>query len=772
MPRFPTEDDLGRPASMATGSASVGDTGASYVVKGAKSLAADLGSINASWQAEREKDEEYQHTQRLVEFDLAQEKKLDDAKRTIAPDGANFTPSYRSSFDAEARSFVESTPPRLRQRAATQLSQIGARQEKRAYDIELATRDKYHEENVSKSLDGLIDDATAAPERYADHKIRGEAVIRSSKLSEPVKRRALSEFKSRMDEYTIGALEQRYSATQTKEDFEKLNQLRADVQKSSRLPESAPSQDLSALVKVNPSLLKDDKRNSLKGMRPEFNSALASMLSEMPPELRAELAIVQATRSNEYQAELYDKYRRGEGGIATPPGKSRHNHGEAIDFAPIGGYKAKTPGYHKALEWMYANSEKHGIVNPPGIRKNDEHHFELITQKDGRKVAFTEFAGHRKAAPDGTLGASTNDTAGSPSIKDGTSSTDDLTDVIYVDKGAVPFPDLTPERRRAVLTKLGNAVRGHAKRAAEGMIERIKLGGEIDESEFGRMLSPLTNDQKLAISEKYHTARTVANTVRGFEELPEQEISKRYMDLGRVKVDDTLAKAHSAAVKEVEKKIADLRKLRDEDPVQPTLRTQTVKEAARIAKAQGAQPLTPAYYEFMIPARVEAQRKAGTLPGREVVILKEEARVLLQLPRGSATESSEKDWQKSLAAASDRFKATFGERYYRQAFEQAITMFRKTETGKGNEIASGIARKLIQGEPVRPQEYERMRMLERVNGLDTFWRTPDRGMEITLTRPGFVQPMPLPERRPDPGEPGATPSLSLGTDGTVLSQEQ
>lgn len=132
-------------------------------------------------------------------------------------------------------------------------------------------------------------------------------------------------------------------------------------------------------VAVHPGLKTGDGRRSIDGLSPPFRTGISAMFRDMPPELRAAVEINEATRSNEYQAELHEKYRSGRGGIAAPPGKSRHNHGEAIDLSPpAGDWKNKSPEYKAALEWIYANGGRYGIHNPDGLRTKDPHHFELM----------------------------------------------------------------------------------------------------------------------------------------------------------------------------------------------------------------------------------------------------------------------------------------------------------------------------------------------------------------------------------------------------------
>lgn len=131
-------------------------------------------------------------------------------------------------------------------------------------------------------------------------------------------------------------------------------------------------------VPVNKRLLSGSRDMNIDGLSPRFSDSLHRALGAMPPDLRSHLEINEGYRSTGYQAQLYNRYQHG-GGLAAPPGKSRHNFGDAVDFSPVGGYGANydRQKYQAALNWLYENGGQYGIENPANIRVRDPHHFQL-----------------------------------------------------------------------------------------------------------------------------------------------------------------------------------------------------------------------------------------------------------------------------------------------------------------------------------------------------------------------------------------------------------
>lgn len=206
MPRLPDASALGAPPQMADrpivqlNEPRVG--GGAEVLKAAAEGASKLfGAL----QAKQEEEDDYAVQKKLIEFDLEQEKRLDDAKRNAAPEAKDFTTGYRSGYDESARKFMEGVPERLKPKLDEVLVRRGAAFEKRAYDFELAERDRYHIADVNKGVSDLITGSYGNPDSMEDNAQRGVALIRSSKLSARAKIEAERKFLDQNADYGIRA---------------------------------------------------------------------------------------------------------------------------------------------------------------------------------------------------------------------------------------------------------------------------------------------------------------------------------------------------------------------------------------------------------------------------------------------------------------------------------------------------------------------------------------------------------------------------------------
>lgn len=119
------------------------------------------------------------------------------------------------------------------------------------------------------------------------------------------------------------------------------------------------------------------RSDSMSGMTPDFQSALAAMFADAPEEIRSQLQIKSGFRSPELQAKLWQdalaKYGSPE--IArkwvAPPGKSQHGHGNASDL----GYLSPA-----ARAWAHQNAGKYGLAFPLA---NEDWHIELASARGG-----------------------------------------------------------------------------------------------------------------------------------------------------------------------------------------------------------------------------------------------------------------------------------------------------------------------------------------------------------------------------------------------------
>jgi LAS superfamily LD-carboxypeptidase LdcB len=125
---------------------------------------------------------------------------------------------------------------------------------------------------------------------------------------------------------------------------------------------------------------------SVRKLNATFADRLENMLAAAPPEVAAQIKIVSGFRSTEKQAQLYNKrvkefVNQGYGEAhakelarkwVAPPGRSMHNHGEAVDLASGDMHKF---GKSAAGKWVHANAEKYGLYFPMG---HEPWHIEMV----------------------------------------------------------------------------------------------------------------------------------------------------------------------------------------------------------------------------------------------------------------------------------------------------------------------------------------------------------------------------------------------------------
>lgn len=103
-----------------------------------------------------------------------------------------------------------------------------------------------------------------------------------------------------------------------------------------------------------------------------YAERMEAMLAAMPPELRDQIKLNSAFRTNEEQKAIFEKNGRNTKWAATP-GNSNHEHGEAIDLSTKDG---RARDFHKteAGKWVHANAEKFGLYFP---MKHEPWHIEM-----------------------------------------------------------------------------------------------------------------------------------------------------------------------------------------------------------------------------------------------------------------------------------------------------------------------------------------------------------------------------------------------------------
>lgn len=104
------------------------------------------------------------------------------------------------------------------------------------------------------------------------------------------------------------------------------------------------------------------------GLDETFATNLAAMMQDAPPEIREGLGIYSGYRSPQRQAELYSQAVKKYGSPqaarkwVAPPGRSNHNHGNAVDMSYNGQSLKHAPQHVK--DWVHQNAKKYGLHFP------------------------------------------------------------------------------------------------------------------------------------------------------------------------------------------------------------------------------------------------------------------------------------------------------------------------------------------------------------------------------------------------------------------------
>lgn len=121
--------------------------------------------------------------------------------------------------------------------------------------------------------------------------------------------------------------------------------------------------------------------DSFTGLDPAFSTALEQMFRAAPPEIQPHLRVTSGYRSPQRQEQLWQsalaKYGSPEAARkwVAPPGRSKHNHGQAVDL------KYLDPA---ATAWAHENAAKFGLHFPLG---NENWHIEPLGSRGGHDHA-------------------------------------------------------------------------------------------------------------------------------------------------------------------------------------------------------------------------------------------------------------------------------------------------------------------------------------------------------------------------------------------------
>lgn len=776
---------------------------ADYEVAGA--VARGMEGFAGALKTRFEKADDYEVQKALVDFDLQQEKRLDDAKREADPEARDFTAKYRGGYDQGATEFMKGVPRHLREKVDTALVKRGAMFEKRAYDFELAQRDKFHIDDVNTRAQDFLNETTAKPEAFLENSERGRALIRASRLPAATKLKLEKQFVEQNEELAVEALRERAKAN-----GEDLTLLRERVRKVPR--------GMTIGQKSSPDGWNINRSESV----PQFTATPRSAWGSDPEwqkltdvEKAAVMSLLEADQKGG-KVDL-DSAKNALGAMINRAAKDKENLGAHVS-KPI--YQPTIePAQYKRIGRMIASPEFEEMVKLAQSRiagetpdwvdgathfLADERVMLALEAREPNKYRswrkWTGFDGqqykgvihrdgsHAFLAPEGKFSAE----FGGPSVPDGggpdaevaadgrrLAANDDLAE----DDGA-EFRNLSSAKRRKLLYKIDTDQRGIAKQVVDGEIAKIRRGEMPVTNAFDRALPQLTHQQRIEAQARMKRARVYADTTRKLNDLSDSDMDDA---VARLAVGpDTppeeaawMDKAHTEALSHA-KRIKELRKA---DPVAALEGNveRRVRPADEIGQArqkirsmlgvgvnvgmdadgkptaqQTAIPpdrkMVQQSWKLLLDARVAAQRRVN--PDGEVrYITKKEAEDLLALPTG-ATKVTDKGFRPALQAAADKVSKKYPPEYAEKVMRDAIAW--KIKSDEEKRVASGIAAKIAMGQPVREGDLRSWRTLDMLDREALFPQ-----VQMDAERPAIMSAPPVVET-PAETDPGVGRAINPG----------
>ncbi|WP_421930035.1 D-alanyl-D-alanine carboxypeptidase family protein [Nitratireductor rhodophyticola] len=104
------------------------------------------------------------------------------------------------------------------------------------------------------------------------------------------------------------------------------------------------------------------------GLDENFATNLAALIQDAPPGIREGLGIYSGYRSVDHQRQLWENALKKYGSASAarkwvaPPGRSNHNHGQAVDLSYNGQSLARAP--KDVRDWVHANARNYGMYFP------------------------------------------------------------------------------------------------------------------------------------------------------------------------------------------------------------------------------------------------------------------------------------------------------------------------------------------------------------------------------------------------------------------------
>lgn len=730
MARIPTEYDLGEAPLAATRSPAGVDRGEA-IAFGAQAQAmqsfagamdraghAVLGAI----QEAQNKDDDYEITKTLIGFQRDEQRRLDEAKHNMQPGGDGFAEGYRNQYTAAAKDiFAQAKAAGMRPESLKRLDQKMLDWQERfhtqAYHAELQERDRFHTEDVTRTLTEVQNVVQEHPERVGDQIAAAKMLISTSKL--PLARKA------DMMRKVPALLEEVAARTEIERDPERaIMKLQQRPHSDRDQPRLEGSEHTIEFIKK----AEGDKDNGWDvrqysgpyGVKRGPNERLS--LEEADRRLRTEVTSVQKDMDAAITTPMSQEQRTALTSLFYNIGTGK---GRLQQVAQLinSGQADKVP------DWIRQFTRDADGKYLPGLasRRSDEARMFAA----GIGTAPVDKVERGDLPPPGEGDQAPRGQDAEPAER-------------YDFRDDAPYRHLSFKQRSTLLNVARTSMRATTEQSLKDDVERIRRTGEGEIRGDGTTVWDIAGRimTKNQMS-KYDIARREAKMEHeATSPLASMNEDEAMAHLERFVPDEKVAdgesyKSAARVYDKAEKTWKKITELRDKDPARSVAQSEEVKAAFEtIKKARGSEAgievgpdgemmpkmsskpsIQPQQaQQLVIEARLRAQERLGIPEWKRQVIDKDEARKLMQ-----GADPAAPDFDKQLRAAAGRATAIYGPQYGARAFQNAVGFL--LHGASAREEAADAIKKAVRGQPVAPEQIKR---IDQLRQIDMIGRTPEQ----------------------------------------------
>jgi hypothetical protein len=645
--------------------------------------------------AQNEADD-YEVTKTLISFQRDTERKLDEEKRNMTPGGDGFADQFKGGYDALARDTFAAAKernygPGTLKKLDSKMLEWGERFHTKAWHAELDERDRFHIEDVQKSLLDFEGRVQEAPDRVQEHIAAARQLIGSSRI--PIGKR------DSIMRKLPAQLEQIAARVEVEKDPERA------IQRLQMRPKGDQDAPVTSEIKREES---GDMTvlSTASGARFRVNGEHSDRFAGLLADLEAEGLDVKGDQSGGFA-------KRNIAGTNKP---SEHSFGRAIDVNwtdnPRDGGMGAIAGQIGA-DKLREIAAKHGLKWGGDFSKPDPMHFEVDPSIKPSKETpierrgITSFAGMGEVKRGellavGEAGPGTTGEEGQAAVE------------LYQFTDQAPFRHLPFVERQKLLNVARVALRNKLQSETANDLELIRQGkepvaGTDGRTSLDRAGQVITKNQHTKLQEQVEEARLEARVVLPLRRMNQDQaiehITKNLPDADEGsetfrRNTRVMEKAERAWKRTEEARKRDLALTLEREPEMIAARNEIAKDKGRI---------TPeAAHQRLVEARLALQEKIGIPSYERKIITRAEASGILQMPDAKGLDDAQ--IEKHLRAGADRALKIYGPVHGPTAFREAIGY--KLTGDKYKDVASDTILKAVKGQPVTADDVRRLKQSE------------------------------------------------------------